>query len=162
MEIRKQSNAKIEVLIPDFKKKISSLENIFNAKPDIINHNIETVKELFSRVAPQKSYSDSLEVLHTSGDRGFLTKSGIMLGLGETIGEVSDCLRDLRKANVQMLTIGQYLQPTPTHYPVVEYIKKEIFLELKNFAEGLGFKHVESGPLVRSSYHAEMQAGEVL
>lgn len=161
-EIRKLSNAKIEVLIPDFRNKISSLEILYESRPDIINHNIETVKSLFKKIAPQKNYNDSLGVLNVSFQKGFVTKSGIMLGFGEPIEEVKECLQDLRNANVQMLTIGQYLQPTRTHYPLVEYIDKDIFSELKKYAIEIGFRHVESGPLVRSSYHAEKQAEEIL
>ncbi len=161
-EIRKLSNAKIEVLIPDFRNKISSLEILYESRPDIINHNIETVKSLFKKIAPQKNYNDSLGVLNLSFQKGFVTKSGIMLGFGEPIEEVKECLQDLRNANVQMLTIGQYLQPTRTHYPLVEYIDKDIFSELKKYAIEIGFRHVESGPLVRSSYHAEKQAEEIL
>lgn len=157
-EIRKlKPSCKIEVLIPDFKGKESSLEMIFSAKPHIINHNLETVRSLFSKVAPQKDYELSLGVLEKISKRGFLSKSGLILGMGESLEEVKDAISDLQKVGVKMLTIGQYLQPTPTHYPVQEYISPEIFDELKKFAKSIGFLHVESGPLVRSSYHADEQ-----
>ncbi|MBE7410967.1 MAG: lipoyl synthase [Leptospiraceae bacterium] len=161
-EIRKVSNSVIEILIPDFKNKLESLEIVCNAKPDIINHNIETVQSFFPVVAPQKNYKTSLEVLQYFFEKGFTTKSGIMLGFGESIEEVKDCLQDLRKVNVKMITIGQYLQPSPTHYPVFEYVPKNIFSFLKQYALEIGFTNVESGPLVRSSYHAKEQAKEVL
>jgi lipoic acid synthetase len=157
---RTSPECNIEVLIPDFKGKDSSLEIIFESKPDIINHNLETVENLFSKIAPQKNYRLSLEVLKKISKRGFVTKSGLILGMGESIEEVQTAIRDLRESGVNMLTIGQYLQPTPTHYPVKEYIAPQVFQELKTFAMGLGYKHVESGPLVRSSYHAEEQASQ--
>ncbi|MCB1160300.1 MAG: lipoyl synthase [Leptospiraceae bacterium] len=147
--------AKVEVLIPDFKGKQSALDILYASKPDIINHNIETVKSLFSHIAPQKDYHLSLKVLENAKSQGFRTKSGIMLGMGETIGEVKECIHDLRMAGTEILTLGQYLQPTKTHHPLVEYIKPEVFVELKEFSLQLGFLHVESGPLVRSSYHAD-------
>ncbi len=158
LEIRKRlPECRIEVLIPDFKGKLDSLEILYKTMPDIINHNIETVRELFSEVAPQKKYELSLSVLKTTADRGFVTKSGIILGMGETIDQVKSTLRDLRQVGVSMITIGQYLQPTPTHYPVQRYWEESVFSELKTFAKELGFRHVESGPLVRSSYHADEQ-----
>ncbi len=148
---------RIEVLIPDFKGKESSLEIIYDSKPDIINHNIETVAELFSIVAPQKKYETSLSVLSLTAKRGFITKSGLILGMGESLEEIKRTIRDLYQSGVTMLTIGQYLQPTPTHYPVKKYWEPEVFVELKIFSQSLGFKHVESSPLVRSSYHADEQ-----
>lgn len=158
-EIKKLSpTCKTELLIPDFKGKQSSLDIIYGCQPDIINHNIETVKSLFKTVAPQKSYELSLQVLSNISSNGFIAKSGIILGMGETIEEVKVALNDLLDAGVSMLTIGQYIQPTPTHHPVKEYIHPEVFNELKQYAYGIGYQHVESGPLVRSSYHAEEQA----
>jgi lipoic acid synthetase len=148
---------KIEVLIPDFKGKQESLDILYASKPDIINHNIETVNSLFRKITPQKNYETSLRVLRNISESGFVTKSGLILGMGENIGEVKTCIRDLWNVGVIILTIGQYLQPTPTHYALVEFIKPEIFYELKEFALNLGFMHVESGPLVRSSYHADVQ-----
>ncbi|MBP7284649.1 MAG: lipoyl synthase [Leptospiraceae bacterium] len=159
LEIKKRSpECRIELLIPDLKAKRDSLDLIYSAKPDIINHNIETVKSLFREVAPAKNYETSLRVLKDISEHGFVTKSGVILGLGETIEEVKECIQDLRNHGVSMLTIGQYMQPTPTHYPVKEFVRPEVFVELKQFAYSLGYKHVESGALVRSSYHADEQA----
>ena len=155
---KKLPECRIEVLIPDFKAKKESLDRLFVSKPDIINHNIETVKSLFPLVAPQKKYETSLEVLKYISERGFITKSGLILGLGESIQEIEETIQDLRKSGVSMLTIGQYLQPTTTHYPVKKYWDKEVFSHLKKFALNLGYRHVESGPLVRSSYHADQQS----
>lgn len=148
---------KIELLVPDFKAKVENLEIIYSSKPDILNHNIETVKKLFPEIAPAKRYDRSLEVLKQASDRGFLTKSGLILGLGESTEEIREALVDLRNAGVQMVTLGQYLQPTPSHHPVKEYVSPEIFRELKEYGLGLGFRNVFSGPLVRSSYHADEQ-----
>ncbi len=144
----------IEVLIPDFKGRPEFLEHIWTARPDIINHNVETVPSLFPAICPQSSYRTSLDVLRLSSERGFLTKSGIILGLGEKREEVEDVLRDLFAAGVRLATIGQYLPPSARHAPLAEYVPLEVFSELKEFALGLGFLYVESGPLVRSSYHA--------
>jgi lipoic acid synthetase len=145
----------IEVLIPDFKAKRESLDLLYASKPNIINHNIETVKRLFPVIAPQKNYERSLEVLEDIAKHGFKTKSGIILGLGETEADVKECLEDLFSVGVRMLTIGQYLQPSPTHYPVSEYLTPDTFDRWKDFAYKLGFKIVASSPLVRSSYHAD-------
>jgi lipoic acid synthetase len=145
----------IEVLIPDFKGKQEALDLIYAAKPNIINHNIETVKSLFPIIAPQKKYERSLQVLQNISEHGFLTKSGLILGLGETAENVAECLQDLYENGVRMLTIGQYLQPTPTHFPVFNYVLPETFEYWKEFAYSLGFKTVASSPLVRSSYHAD-------
>ncbi len=159
LEIKKRSpECRIELLIPDLKAKRDSLDMIYFAKPDIINHNIETVKSLFREVAPAKNYETSLRVLKDISEHGFVTKSGIILGLGETIEEVKECIADLRANGVSMLTIGQYMQPTPTHHPVKEFVLPEVFVELKKYSLSLGYKHVESGALVRSSYHADEQA----
>ncbi|MDX1961256.1 MAG: lipoyl synthase [Leptospiraceae bacterium] len=155
----KSPETRIEALIPDFKGSLDSLKIIYDSNPDIINHNLETVRSLFPLVAPQKNYDTSLFVLKNISMNGFVTKSGIILGMGESLEEVKNCILDLSNIGVSMLTIGQYMQPTPTHYPVKEYISPEVFLELKQYALGLGLKHVESGPLVRSSYHADSQAG---
>lgn len=163
LEIRTRlPECRIETLIPDFKAKKENLQILYDAKPDIINHNIETVKSLFKKVAPQKNYETSLSVLREIHENGFIAKSGIILGLGETLEEVKECIADLRNAGVSMLTIGQYMQPSPTHYPVQEFAEPGVFLELKNFAYSLGYKHVESGALVRSSYHADEQAGNAM
>ncbi|PJZ70161.1 lipoyl synthase [Leptospira perolatii] len=151
-------NCKIELLVPDFKAKEENLEIIYSGKPDIFNHNLETVKRLFPEIAPAKKYERSLQVLEYASQKGFLTKSGLILGLGETIEEVKEALLDLRKAGVKMVTLGQYLQPTPTHHPVKEYVHPDRFRELKKYGEEIGFTSVFSGPLVRSSYHADEQA----
>ncbi|TGK43874.1 lipoyl synthase [Leptospira andrefontaineae] len=148
---------KIEILVPDFKMREENLEIVYSSKPDIFNHNLETVERLFPTVAPAKKYERSLDVLKHASERGLLTKSGLILGLGETLEEVHQTLKDLRSVGVQMITLGQYLQPTPTHLPVSEYIRPEVFKDLKEFGKALGFRTVFSGPLVRSSYHADEQ-----
>ncbi|WP_167483045.1 lipoyl synthase [Leptospira noumeaensis] len=145
----------IEVLIPDFKAKEESLKILYDAKPNIINHNIETVERLFPTITPQKNYKRSLSVLSHISNHGFLTKSGLILGLGEKEEDVKQCLDDLFAHGVRMLTIGQYLQPGPTHYPVQEFVKPEVFDYWKETAYKIGFKTIASGPLVRSSYHAD-------
>lgn len=144
----------IEVLIPDFKGLPENLERIFRARPAIINHNVETVPSLYKSICPQSNYSVSLSVIEQSASRGFLAKSGIILGLGESISEVEQVLRDLRSAGATLATIGQYLQPSPAHAPLKGFIPPEVFTELYEFGMSIGFLHIESGPLVRSSYHA--------
>lgn len=148
-----------EVLIPDFKGDWAALRTVLGARPEILNHNTETVPRLYSVVRPQARYERSLELLRTARelDPGTLTKSGLMVGLGETSAELLTVFRDLRDSAVDILTVGQYLQPTPAHLPVARYWTPEEFEELKTAAIGMGFKHVECGPLVRSSYHAEEQ-----
>ena len=148
-------NTAVEVLIPDFKGNNEHLDIVLEAKPDILNHNMETVERLQRPVRKTANYQQSLNVLRHAKSRGFTTKSGIMLGLGETVEEIEACLRDMRKAQIDIVTIGQYLQPTPKHLPVQAFIEPEIFDALGEEAKALGFIHVESGPLVRSSYHAE-------
>jgi lipoyl synthase len=146
----------IEVLTPDFNGKESSLRVVLEAEPDIFNHNLETVERLTPRVRSRAKYRLSLEVLRRAKelDWGAVSKSGIMLGLGETETELFQAMDDLREARVQVLTLGQYLRPTPDHLPVVEYIRPELFSLYKEVAEQKGFEYVASGPLVRSSYHA--------
>ena len=146
----------IEVLTPDFNGKESSLRLVLEAEPDIFNHNLETVERLTPRVRSRAKYRLSLEVLRRAKalDPGAVSKSGIMLGLGETETELFQAMDDLREARVQVLTLGQYLRPTPDHLPVVEYILPELFSLYKEVAEQKGFEYVASGPLVRSSYHA--------
>lgn len=144
----------IETLIPDFKARSENLQHIWDAKPDIINHNVETAPQLYRKICPQSNYEHSLGVLALSAEQGFITKSGIILGLGEEESQVRAVISDLRQQGVAMLTIGQYLQPTRDHAPLIEYAPPERFASLKDFALRLGFLHVESGPLVRSSYHA--------
>lgn len=155
---RRLPNCKIEVLVPDFKAKRESLDRIYAAKPDLFNHNIETVRELFAKVAPSKNYETSLIVLKDASEHGFPTKSGIILGMGETEEQVVQALKDLYYVGVRMITIGQYLQPTPTHLPIVEYVKPEQFVRLGKIAREIGFTNVASSPLVRSSYHADEQS----
>ena len=149
----------IEVLIPDFKGVWSALQNVLDAHPEILNHNTETVPRLYSTVRPQGNYQRSLELFRQARqmDPGALTKSGLMVGLGETEAELIAVFRDLRDVGVEILTVGQYLRPSPDHLPVVRYWTPEEFASLKQTALALGFRHVESGPLVRSSYHAEEQ-----
>jgi lipoic acid synthetase len=151
----------IEVLIPDFKGDWDALATVTAARPEILNHNTESVPRLYHRVRPQAVYSRSLELLERakSLDPGSYTKSGLMVGLGETFDEMRDVLRDLAARRVDILTVGQYLQPTPAHLPVVRYWHPDEFVALKEQALAMGFRHVEAGPLVRSSYHAEEQAG---
>jgi len=148
----------VEVLIPDFKGDPEALRCVMEARPDILNHNIETVERLSPLVRPQARYHRSLELLKRAKGYGTsLTKSGMMLGVGETIGEVERSMADLREVGCDILTIGQYLRPSHDHLPVVMYHPPEEFLKLKNIGLSMGFTHVESGPLVRSSYHAEDQ-----
>lgn len=147
----------IEVLIPDFKGKDEPLHKVFNEKPDILNHNIETVPRLYPKVRPQANYHTSLLVLKKAKEFGLKTKTGIMVGLGETLEEIIEVMKDLRKNDVNIMTIGQYLQPSKEHIPVDRYITPDEFKEYKRIGIELGFEYVESAPLVRSSYHAEMQ-----
>lgn len=148
----------IEVLTPDFRGRLRDLDTVLDAEPDIFNHNVETVERLQKPVRVQAKYKRSLEVLAHSAQRGFPTKSGIMLGLGEEKEEIAQTLADMREHGVKILTLGQYLQPTPQHLPVDRWVTPEEFAEWKEFAHGIGFEMVESGPLVRSSYHAEEQS----
>ena len=146
----------METLIPDFKANTDQLDRIIAAKPEIISHNLETVRRLTRQVRIQAQYDRSLETLTYLKAQGtWRTKSGIMLGLGETEEEVLESMLDLRKANVDVVTMGQYLQPTPKHLPVKEFVHPDVFNRLAEAAKTMGFIHVESGPLVRSSYHAE-------
>jgi lipoic acid synthetase len=151
----------VEVLIPDFKGDEGALETVCRARPEILNHNTETVPRLYSRVRPQARYDRSLTLLKRAKemDPGGLTKSGVMVGLGETRQELLNVFRDLASQRVDILTVGQYLRPTPAHLPIERYWAPEEFADLKSAALEMGFAHVESGPLVRSSYHAEEQAG---
>ena len=126
-------------------------------KPEILNHNIETVRRLFPSLRPQGKYQRSIELLGKAKQQGMTTKSGLILGMGETLDEARDVMRDLRAVNCDILTIGQYLQPTRDHLPVARYYNPGEFARLKEEGTAMGFTHVESGPLVRSSYHAEQQ-----
>jgi len=146
----------METLIPDFKGELHNVDRIIEANPEIVSHNMETVRRLTRKVRIQAQFDRSLMVLKYLKDQGIhRTKSGIMLGLGETKEEVIDAMRELREANVDIITLGQYLQPTKRHLPVVEFITPEVFKELEVIGLEMGFRFVESGPLVRSSYHAE-------
>ncbi|MBL6626821.1 MAG: lipoyl synthase [Cryomorphaceae bacterium] len=146
----------METLIPDFRGNERQLDRILEAAPEVISHNMETVRRLTRQVRIQAQYDRSLAVLKYLKDHGaHRTKTGIMLGLGETVEEVRTTLYELREARVDVVTLGQYLQPTPKHLPVQAFIEPEIFDALGEEAKALGFIHVESGPLVRSSYHAE-------
>ncbi len=145
----------METLIGDFQGKWENLQLLINESPEIISHNLETVRRLTKQVRVQAKYDRSLEVLKRISDSGIATKSGIMLGLGEEREEILETMDDLRKSNVSVLTIGQYLQPTKEHLPVFNFITPEVFSEYKEIGLRKGFRYVESGPLVRSSYHAE-------
>lgn len=146
----------METLIPDFKGDWDNLQRIIDVAPEIVSHNLETVRRLTRQVRIQAKYDRSLEVIKRLHDGGMKTKSGIMLGLGETEDEVLESMQDLRNSGCDILTLGQYLQPTPKHLPVAEYVKPEQFAKYKKVGlEEMGFRFVESGPLVRSSYHAE-------
>jgi lipoic acid synthetase len=159
-QIRKRIPAcGIEVLIPDFEGNEAALATVMRARPDILNHNIETVPRLYPQVRPKGRYPRSLEVLQRAKrmDATVFSKSGIMLGLGEDLEEVVQVFRDLRAHDVEILTVGQYLRPTANHLPIARYVPPDEFAWLKAEALKLGFRHVESGPLVRSSYHAASQ-----
>jgi len=154
-----QPGCSIEVLIPDFKGSREALKMVLDARPEILNHNVETVPRLFKQVQPQDNYHWAQATLTNAKqlDPDVLTKSGIMVGLGETIDEVMDVMRDLRSWGVDILTIGQYLQPSKNHLPIERYYTLDEFSGLEAFGKQIGFRWVESGPLVRSSYHAEQQ-----
>ncbi len=145
----------METLIPDFAGKWENLQRIIDAAPEMVSHNLETVRRLTKEVRIQAKYDRSLEVLLRLKQGGMRTKSGVMLGLGESETEVLETIDDLASVDVDVLTLGQYLQPTPKHLPVKDFITPEKFAEYKEIAMGKGFRYVESGPLVRSSYHAE-------
>jgi lipoic acid synthetase len=145
----------METLVPDFQGKWENLQRIIDVHPEIVSHNLETVRRLTKEVRVQAKYERSLEALKRLKEGGMKTKSGIMLGLGETEEEVYKTMDDLRNVGVDILTIGQYLQPSKKHLQVIEYIKPEIFAKYKEIGLHKGFRFVESGPLVRSSYHAE-------
>jgi len=152
---RVSPQTKFETLIPDFQGKWENLQRIIDVKPDIVSHNLETVRRLTKQVRIQAKYDRSLEVLKRLKDAGVKTKCGVMLGLGETQDEVIETMDDLRAVGCDVLTLGQYLQPTRKHLPVAEFIRPEIFAKYKEIGLSKGFRFVESGPLVRSSYHAE-------
>ena len=145
----------METLIGDFQGKWENLQRIINVHPEIVSHNLETVRRLTKQVRVQAKYDRSIEVLKRLKEAGMKTKSGIMLGLGETEEEIYETMYDLRSIGVNILTIGQYMQPTKNHLPVIEFIRPEIFAKYKEIGLNKGFRFVESGPLIRSSYHAE-------
>ena len=154
--IRHQSpDTTLETLIPDFAGNWENLQNIITVAPEIVSHNLETVRRLTKQVRIQAKYDRSLEVLFRLKKGGMRTKSGIMLGLGETDEEIIETMEDLRSVNVDILTLGQYLQPSPKHLPIVEFVTPERFDKYQKIGMEMGFRYVESGPLVRSSYHAE-------
>jgi lipoyl synthase len=149
----------IEVLTPDFQGNLESVETVVDAGPDIFNHNTETVPRLYSRIRPKAVYANSLALLHhvKSLAPNMVTKSGLMVGLGETEGELLDVFRNMRAHDIDVLTVGQYLRPSKQHAEVVRYYRPEEFARFKEQALAMGFGHVEAGPLVRSSYHADEQ-----
>ena len=147
----------VEVLIPDFRGVGWALDLVVAARPDVLNHNIETVPRLYNIVRAQAKYQRSVDLLRRAKVGGMLVKSGMMLGIGESVKEILAVMRDLRGAGCDILTLGQYLQPTKEHLPVDRYVHPDEFRMLKTEGLAMGFKHVESGPLVRSSYHAERQ-----
>lgn len=154
-EIRKISDAKIEILTPDFRAKQESLNIIIKANPEVFNHNIETVKSLFKTARPQGNYENSIQVLkYIKENSNIITKSGLMVGLGESINEIEETLIDLKNAGVDIVTIGQYIQPSKTHLEVAKFYTPEEFEELKKLAEEVGITNYQIGPLVRSSYQA--------
>ncbi|MEN9999713.1 MAG: lipoyl synthase [Bacteroidota bacterium] len=154
--VRQQSpGTTMETLIPDFAGNWDNLQIVIDAAPEIVSHNLETVRRLTKAVRIQAKYDRSLEVLFRLKKGGMRTKSGIMLGLGETEEEIIETMEDLRAVNVDILTIGQYLQPTPKHLPIAEFVTPERFEKYRLLGLEMGFRYVESGPLVRSSYHAE-------
>jgi lipoic acid synthetase len=145
----------LETLIPDFKANTNQIQKIIEVKPEIVSHNLETVRRLTKKVRIQAKYDRSLKTLQILKAGGMKTKSGIMLGLGETENEIIETMHDLREVGVSVLTMGQYLQPTTKHLEVVEFVNPQQFQKLKEIGLEIGFRFVESGPLVRSSYHAE-------
>jgi lipoic acid synthetase len=151
-------NCKIEVLIPDFKGDEEALNIVLSSKPDILNHNLETIPRLYRTVRPQANYRQSLDVLDRAKQKGFVTKSGLMLGIGERTEEILEVIQDARAVACDILTLGQYLQPSKEHLPIDRYVHPDEFKMLKEAGLKMGFRHIESGPLVRSSYHA---AGQV-
>ena len=157
-QIRLQSpGTSVEVLIPDFCGDWAALQRVLDARPEILNHNIESIPRLYKQVRPQAKYRRSLELLQIAKQQGFVTKTGMMLGLGEEEHEVDAVLDDLVAIGCDILTLGQYLQPTAKHLPVVRWVHPSEFATWKTRGEARGIRHVESGPMVRSSYHAEKQ-----
>ncbi|MBI3629628.1 MAG: lipoyl synthase [Candidatus Rokubacteria bacterium] len=156
---RERPGCQVEVLIPDFQGSAGALQTVIDARPDILNHNTETVPRLYKVARPGGRYRRTIELFRRARatDAGLLTKSGIIVGLGEERDELVATMRDLREVDVRILTLGQYLRPSPQHLPVARYYHPDEFGELAEIGRGLGFAHVEAGPLVRSSYHAKRQ-----
>jgi lipoic acid synthetase len=144
----------VELLIPDFNAVPHQLAEVFSSRPEVLAHNLETVPRIFKRIRPGFRYERSLSVLTLAREAGLVTKSNLILGMGETRDEVTEAMRDLHAAGCELLTITQYLRPSPRHHPVERWVKPEEFVELKDEAEAIGFAGVMSGPLVRSSYRA--------
>lgn len=159
---RRCPDTTVEVLIPDFRGDADSLRAVIDAGPDILNHNVETVPRLYGALRPQAQYERSLELLKRGRDMGpVITKSGMMLGAGENSAEIASVIDDLDRAGCSILTLGQYLRPSAAHVPVARFVPPEEFEQWRAYALARNFSHVESGPLVRSSYHAERQVGAV-
>jgi lipoyl synthase len=162
-EVRAASpQTQIEVLIPDFCGNWDALQTVLDARPDVLNHNIETVPRLYLQVRPQGKFERTLELLRRAKDFGMTTKSGLMMGLGETDEEVIEVLKEWRKVEVDLVTLGQYMQPTPNHLPVDRWVHPDVFQRMYEVGMEMGFTNVFSGPLVRSSYHAAEQAAAML
>ena len=162
-EIRKICDAKIEILTPDFRGEKEALDLIIQAHPEVFNHNIETVKSLFKTARPQGNYEQSIQVLkYIKENSDIITKSGLMVGLGEELNEIEETLVDLKKIGVDIVTIGQYIQPSKAHLPVAKYYTPEEFDDLKKLAEKVGIKNYQIDPLVRSSYKAALSWQEAL
>ncbi|GGO45131.1 MULTISPECIES: lipoyl synthase [Streptomyces] len=151
---RAEGYTKVELLIPDFNAEPDQLAEVFSSRPEVLGHNVETVPRIFKRIRPGFRYERSLEVITKAREAGLVTKSNLILGMGETREEVSEALRELHEAGTELITITQYLRPTPRHHPVERWVKPAEFVELKQEAEEIGFSGVMSGPLVRSSYRA--------
>lgn len=155
-EIRRQNpDCKIEVLIPDFNGDVVSLEMVLKEKPDVLGHNLETIQRLYPNARPQADYQQSLTVLKNAKERGAVTKTGIMVGLGETQKDILNLMQDARQVNCDIFTAGQYLQPTKNHLPVNRFVTPDEFKQIELMGLKMGFRSVMAGPLVRSSYHAE-------
>lgn len=151
---RLNPNTGVELLIPDFNGNPEQLEEVFESRPEVLAHNVETVPRIFKRIRPAFRYDRSLAVITAARNFGLVTKSNLILGMGETIDEVRTALRDLHDAGCDIITITQYLRPSPRHHPVERWVHPDEFVELSAYAEGLGFAGVLAGPLVRSSYRA--------
>jgi lipoyl synthase len=159
---RRTPGVRVEVLIPDCKGDEASLARIFEARPDVLNHNVETVPRLQRAVRPSAGYARSLAVLARAKEAGLTTKSGLIVGMGETDDEVVSTLADLRAIGIDIVTIGQYLRPTTHHLPVARWVEPAAFAGYKRAGEAMGIPHVESSPLTRSSYHARQAAGSTV